>query len=344
MLPCPNGFVHTLISAYNQHHALILRPDDVWLAILVQFNFFVNANAELLRASFVAHEGKQALAVYTTSFHDFGLLSRDMADLIHKNVADPTLRDWALPDFTTTTVTDKTVGAIVLMATLKSYFEYVYCEVCCGIPRVTLAGEKSDWQKILQRVEKLKEYGVEMIAWYHLLVPVLERFVWAFDDPTHTRNISFWQNVAHYQPGGSGPSYYSGWISAFCAFNDKGKWMGQRLKQGGDAQEAPDSLSAKAFWAKYGAVGGGGQYILDDTRYHQIDAANIPPCYAQVDVRLMSQNSGENRMCSMTAGVVGSWVSSSKDITLSEAGKNDTVRPAVGWWLFNRMENHEIGQ
>ena len=34
-----NGFVHTVLAAYNQHHHLILRPDDVWIAILAQFNF-----------------------------------------------------------------------------------------------------------------------------------------------------------------------------------------------------------------------------------------------------------------------------------------------------------------
>jgi len=33
-----NGFVTTLIEAYNNHHHLVLRPDDVWIAILGQFN------------------------------------------------------------------------------------------------------------------------------------------------------------------------------------------------------------------------------------------------------------------------------------------------------------------
>ncbi|KAJ7612393.1 hypothetical protein DFH06DRAFT_1371532 [Mycena polygramma] len=104
------------------------------------------------------------------------------------------------------------------------------CAICCGIPRVTLEGKRSDWEKILQRLEKLKEYGVETIAWYHLLVPVISRFVKAFDDQNGKSNIDFWQNVAHFEPGGSGPSYYSGWITAFCVFDDKGKWLGPMLK------------------------------------------------------------------------------------------------------------------
>jgi len=34
-----NGFVDTVIQAYSEHHHLVLRPDDVWIAILCQFNF-----------------------------------------------------------------------------------------------------------------------------------------------------------------------------------------------------------------------------------------------------------------------------------------------------------------
>ena len=33
IIPQRNGFVHTVVEAYNQHRALIVRPDDVWLAI-----------------------------------------------------------------------------------------------------------------------------------------------------------------------------------------------------------------------------------------------------------------------------------------------------------------------
>jgi hypothetical protein len=101
----------------------------------------------------------------------------------------------------------------------------------CGIPRVTLEGEKEDWENILTRLEKLKEYGDETTAWYHLLVPVISRFVGAFDSPDAEENIEFWQKVAHYQGGGSGPTWIAGWINAFCVFDEKGKWVGHRIGQ-----------------------------------------------------------------------------------------------------------------
>ena len=32
--PERTGFIGTVMAAYNTHHALVIRPDDVWLAIL----------------------------------------------------------------------------------------------------------------------------------------------------------------------------------------------------------------------------------------------------------------------------------------------------------------------
>jgi Domain of unknown function (DUF4419) len=231
--PCKDGLVGTVIRAYSNHHALILRPDDVWLAILTQFSFLVNGNAESLRSHFVSHQGKKKLVLdavgdrYTV---DYGHMARTMTTLLRENVSDTTFCDWILPDFSTTTLTDTTVAAILTMATLKSYFTYGL-RLRCGIPRVTLEGEKADWQKILDRLDRLKTYGLHAIAWYHLLVPVVSRLVSAFDDPDGRPNIEFWQKVAHRENMGSGPTWLSGWITAFCAFSEEGVWLGVHLNQ-----------------------------------------------------------------------------------------------------------------
>jgi hypothetical protein len=123
IIPYRNGFVHTVIQCYNGHNALVIRPDDVWLAILTQFNFFVNGNAEQLRKQFVSHKGKKELEIQTIGTRytvDFGFMARQMTDLIDENIVDPALRAWILPDFSTTTVNDVTVSSIVMMATLKA--------------------------------------------------------------------------------------------------------------------------------------------------------------------------------------------------------------------------------
>ncbi|KAJ7644715.1 hypothetical protein FB45DRAFT_824856 [Roridomyces roridus] len=355
IFPTPNGFVTTIISAYNTHHNLVIRPDDVWIDILTQFNFFVNANAELLRANFVAHDGKKELRIFTRKKReemDFADLSRQMVDKLEENVVDPTLRAWVLPSFSTTTLKDKTVGAIVMMSTLKAYFEYVFESSICGIPRVTLAGKKSDWEDILQRLEKLKEYGIETIAWYHLLVPVIKRFVRGFDNPNAADNIDFWSKVADFIAHGSGQNYYAGWITAFCVFDPEGKWIGPPLKKSmplfsspsslansllpqSPNVDPPESLSASAFWDTYGMPRhSGDSLVLDGTRFHMVETLNIPFGYVHVPVKLVDQEAADPEWsCVMVAGVVGMVGSSSGD-----AGKMDTVQPATGWWIFRKRD------
>ena len=68
--------------AYNLHHHLRIRPEDVWLSILTQLSFYINAHAEELRGKFVAHEGKKELEVgFDTGSHytiDYGVFAKKM--------------------------------------------------------------------------------------------------------------------------------------------------------------------------------------------------------------------------------------------------------------------------
>lgn len=112
----------TVVRSYCEHRALAIRPDDVWLAIVTQLSFFVNGNAEQLRKQFVSHEDKKNLKIFALGSRYtvyFGFMARQMTKLIDENIVDPTLRDWILPDFSTTTVTDSTVSAIIMMGTTK---------------------------------------------------------------------------------------------------------------------------------------------------------------------------------------------------------------------------------
>ena len=62
-LPARNGFVDSVVLAYNRHHHLVIRPEDIWFSILSQLNLYINANSEELRHMFVAHEGKKELVL-----------------------------------------------------------------------------------------------------------------------------------------------------------------------------------------------------------------------------------------------------------------------------------------
>lgn len=123
-----NGFVHAAIEAYSWHHHLILRPEDIWFAILTQLSLYINAHAEELRSFFVPHKGQKELWIKypsgTINTIDMGRFARDMSDLLSKNVNDPDLHPWIMPAFSTTTDNDMVVASVIMMGALQKYFSY----------------------------------------------------------------------------------------------------------------------------------------------------------------------------------------------------------------------------
>ncbi|RHZ17842.1 hypothetical protein DYB37_011244 [Aphanomyces astaci] len=226
LIPSANGFVLGAVRAYNEHHHLVLRPDDVWLAIMTQFGLFVNGNAEAVRHSLVKHqEGTKELVVRAVgSLHtaNYGRLATHLILKMKEHLVDPSLGEWVLPAFTTTTDHDRIVGSVVMMASMKKYFTYKMM-LMCGLPSVTLLGTAADWEAIRSRVDKLATFGDVTTKWHALLAPVLDQFVAAAQNKP---DVAFWQRICHTEGGGSGPSFLSGWITVFSVFDVDGKWQG----------------------------------------------------------------------------------------------------------------------
>jgi hypothetical protein len=87
-----------------------------------------------------------------------------------------------------------------------------------GVPRVTLEGRQRDWELLLKNLERLKEYGIPAIAWYHLLYPVVSRLTKSFNDANSPENLEFWKKVVRGEGFGGRSLKLSGWITAFCVF------------------------------------------------------------------------------------------------------------------------------
>jgi hypothetical protein len=340
-----NGFVRAAVSAYSNHHHLAIRPEDVWFSILTQLGFFVNANAEDLRSFFVSHEGKKELTV--EGHGDFGEMAARMTEQIEKNVLDPELKTWIMPDFSTTKESDSVVAAILMMGALQQYFEY-RCSILCGIPSVTLLGDRADWEKILNRLDMLPRLGSEPTLFCGLLKPILGYFIQSFNDPSDPAVLSFWARIAHRKPGGSGPTPLCGWITAFCFWNRDGKCRYTYPKSSPDESWRGMSYSAGCD--------------LDGTLYHCIDADTIPDGSAAVPVTV--DDNGHVYKARMVAGSVGIRVTSSGDVLDSreliyitgpdgrrvsqymdsgpESG-SDSLQPVSGWWMYKVVEHPEGG-
>ncbi|CAI6331762.1 unnamed protein product [Periconia digitata] len=353
-----NGWVWAAYHAYSSHHHLIIRPEDIWFAILSQLSFYINAHAEELRDYFVAHEGQKKLEVTEVGnirSVDFGLLAQRMTHLIQENVKDPELRTWIMPNWTTTTQDDVTVASVLMMGTLQKYFSYGMT-MTCGIPSVTLLGERADWQDILKRLDKLCELGEEPAIFATLLKPILRNFIASFDAEPSSAVKDFWSRIAH-KTGGSGPYYLSGWITAFCFWDETGKSLYHRHATGGPQRP----VSLRAF------QGGQAGCELEDVLYHRVDTKDIPSGFTSVPV--VVNDNGVLYDTKMVAGSFGIQVTSSgsmldddnahanKDAFLYKDGKMvpfeyvpkmptkqpglDSLQPLSGWLMYEVRSNGE---
>ena len=193
-----HAFVGAVLEAYSGHHTLKIRPDDVWLTLMVSFAKFIDAKPEQLRKCFVEHEGKKELVIVAPgNFYtlDWPSISRKFSDLIAKNTKD-SVREWVEPDFSTTTAHDRFVGGVLLMGAMKNYFSYGL-RTMCGIPCVEMEGTLEDWTKLRLKIDRFKKYGEdakspELVKWHRILVPIFDEFVQSFKGEI---NPDFWQRL-----------------------------------------------------------------------------------------------------------------------------------------------------
>ncbi|EOA80870.1 hypothetical protein ACJQWK_10017 [Exserohilum turcicum] len=321
-----NGFVRAAFHAYSSHQHLRMRPEDVWFAILSQLGFYVNANAEALRELFVSHEGKREIVVVewgSLATVDMGVIARRMTALIQDNVKDAHLRDWLMPEFSTTTHCDRAVAAVLMMGTVKEYFSFK-AVMGCGIPSVTLLGERRDYEDILARLDKLSELGKEPSQFADLLRPVLRNFIATFDPAHEAASREFWGRIVHETDGGSGPSYLGGWLTAFCLWSNEGECLY-------DANH----VKPRRFHCEMNPP-----LVLDGIVYHQIDTDDIPPGCSSVPV-LVNDN-GTKFNTKMIAGSLGIQVTNSESENPQVDGRGDTLQSLSGWMMYEvRSENRE---
>ena len=187
-------FFRCIVEAYANHQSLVLSPDMIWLLISQGFARYVNAHPEELRYQLVSHDGKIDLVVITpeellTGNPDWGQIMGDFSKEIQKYTKGD-IAQTITADFTTTTPVTRIASEITLMESVKSYFEYVVIYLSCGIPHITLQGTPEDWQLVLDKAKRLKQYG--LTEWIEELEPILTEFVRTAEG---TPNQKFWQGM-----------------------------------------------------------------------------------------------------------------------------------------------------
>jgi hypothetical protein len=324
IIPYGNGLVQGIVRAFQQDLHLVLRPDDIWLTIVIQFSLYINANAESLRSKFVSHEGDKNLCIDITPLSpwhvDAGKFAELMATLAQQNIVDDELRDWFVPSFSTTTAADRAVASVCMLGSLQKYFNFILFGGC-GFPSVTLLGEKDDWAEILHRIGRLRDYGEEAEEWSQLLFPVVERMVTSFDEPDSPRIKDFWLRACHSagRDGSGDVETLSGWITAFNFWSEKGLRV----------PKFDESEFRSTVWGIGTPMEERKPLTLDGVTYPVIRPREVSKAVVSVPVKVVDMETALEHEITLLAGCIG----------MSPVGNDlkdhiSTVQPRSGWWMI----------
>jgi hypothetical protein len=96
-----------------------------------------------------------------------------------------------MANFTTTSQESRVVSQIVLMDSMKNYFDYVFYTTC-GIPEIKLLGSKKDWEDVKNKTNYFLKMIPELKVWTESLNEILDHFIKAYDGSV---DDSFWNSI-----------------------------------------------------------------------------------------------------------------------------------------------------
>ncbi|KAI9151353.1 hypothetical protein HJFPF1_08555 [Paramyrothecium foliicola] len=319
VFPSSDGLVRGAIEAWAQHQHLVLRPDEIWFEILAQLNFYMTAHAEDIRHLFVDHEGKEEIEVWEFTWRD---VVAAFAGEIQARVKTDWLLEWIMPDFTTTTESDELTATVLMMGLMQHYFEFSG-GIVCGLPAVTLLGEREDWVQLLDKLDHLDDFGPEPASYAQNLRPILERFVNTWDNPNSQTTRDFWKQIVradrHFSCG-AGPIEYdvSGWITGFMHWTPTG------------------DLRINPAWFPQDFTPSPGSITLDGITYFSQELTSLSVGYAKAPLKMLDYPEvGTDTMSYLLAGNVAVKRQAPK-----KKGGFVKAQPLSAWFLYAPVDTN----
>jgi hypothetical protein len=228
-----HGFVQAVFDAYNRHHVLQLRPDDLWLLVTQGVGSHIHNNAEKYRSLFVQHEGKRQIVLIES---DWSRMAAGLCELLRGHLINPTVADAFTCDFTTSTPASKVASQITLLSGMQGYFDY--CVTLCGIPAVVLQGKRDDWVALRTKLAVIKGIGLsDLEKWLERIELVFSELLATYDGKSSPH---FWSHIIschHPHASGATPTY-NGWLFELLT-DDKGTPFELGPRQGVRLEKVP---------------------------------------------------------------------------------------------------------
>ena len=210
-----NSFGAAARLAFQEERNFVISPDDIWLLIAQGFGHYVTENAETVRDKIVDFKGKMEIIVERDDLIKgspsnnwesiFPLFGEKVEEYIGSELYS-TLQG----KFSTTTPIMSSASQIVLLYSMKKYFNYILVTKC-GIKGFKVEGTIEDWKLLRTKTESLKKYGLE--SWVNSLLQIVDKIL---ESLSGVIDKGFWNSFYKWEgPKGSGGPNVSGWIINF---------------------------------------------------------------------------------------------------------------------------------
>ncbi|KAL1903765.1 hypothetical protein Sste5344_010532 [Sporothrix stenoceras] len=346
VLPSADSFVRGVLQAWGEHLHLVLQPDELWLTVLAQINFYVNAHPE--EASVHAYDLRANETVIDSAYPDWYTFMASLYAAVTSRIkADWLQHQFISPNFTTST-NEHVMAAHILMLAQTRAFERkppprTGGPLLCGLPSVTLLGTRQDWAVVQWRVERMSIFGAEAAEYGARLLPVIRRFVQTFDTPDDPAVLAFWNSIVVAQPatspkamaGSDGSNKGTTETSATPATREPASCSGS---SNGPSFNITGWITAFYYWDADGkpfgrdAADGSATTKLDNITYPSVDLRTLPVAYGRTAIVLPRFNGTDNFEILAMGGPMGKRIDGGAPTGYFEA-LNRTLHLNLAPWV-----------
>jgi hypothetical protein len=279
-IPCANnGLIQTVHICFDQHRPLVLTPDVIWMAITQGTSIHINENFDSLKDIIFTAEKPTEIHVRNDELvhggENWANLVSSFSDSTRKYVKDD-YYEFFVPEFSTTRGYERTAYQVTMLEGFSQAFKYSGGSGC-GIPYVTLQGDREDWQQIYENLRMLEGLGLE--DWAESLRPVIQEFINVYD---RNVDVTFWKdiykNIMMY-----GTSHISGWIIKFFPYVKETRPLGDDVEIG--VEDSTDIFANNPYMTKSTEIFVKNSYLEGDQYLLcHYSSNNIPTGISKIDI------------------------------------------------------------
>lgn len=207
------GFVGMLSKAYSAHLPVVVAPHDFWFIANSELAAIIAKNPEQFRHVFSSQEsGKETLMIPTGDVTRIDYAA--LVDLLEQKIPNTEIKELMIPGLTTIDASVFYALCATMADTCQHYYDYM--TFCCGIPKIKVRGEESDYRLLAaasHRMAEILSFSEEAAGYYSRIAGRFDQMAESFKSENPKK---FWQDIfSQKNVGSGGQKDIDGWIRDF---------------------------------------------------------------------------------------------------------------------------------